>query len=179
MNNHYTAVARKIINRLAEAAQERAEEECQKDTHEDRASAFSPVKETVMVDSTTGGRKGSKLARFDLIPPEPVWALAIHYGVGCLKYDDRNWEKGYKWGLSVAALQRHLNLWLQGESYDAETRSHHLTAVVWHAFALLTFELRGLGTDDVHGDKPMTPPRDPDAYTSKAHRWYQAGQDGC
>lgn len=107
------------------------------------------VKEVIIKDPTTGGLKGSKLARFDLVPPEANWALAEHYGKGCAKYEDRNWEKGYKWGLSVAALQRHLHQWLQGESYDPETGSHHLIAVAWHAFALFIFELRGLGTDDV------------------------------
>jgi hypothetical protein len=82
-----------------------------------------------------------------------MWQLAEHYGKGCAKYADRNWEKGYKWGLSVAALERHLNLWRQGESIDKETGSHHLIAVIWHAIALLVFELRGLGTDDVRRKK--------------------------
>ena len=101
------------------------------------------------MDSATGAEKGSKLARFDLVPPEALWQLAEHYGKGCAKYADRNWEKGYKWGLSVAAMQRHIYQWLQGESIDKETGSHHLIAAAWHCFALVTYELRGLGTDDV------------------------------
>lgn len=105
--------------------------------------------EHCVVDSTTGGKKGTKLARFDLIPPEPMWALAEHYGKGALKYEDRNWEKGYQWSLNVAALQRHLNLWLRGEDNDQETQSNHLIAIAWHAFALFVFSTRGLGTDDV------------------------------
>lgn len=109
--------------------------------------------EVRVVDPTTGGAKGSKLARFDLIPAEAMWALAEHYGKGGSKYEDRNWERGYKWGLCVAALQRHLHQWLLGESYDQETGTHHLIAVAWHAFALFTFELRGLGTDDVRQTK--------------------------
>ena len=106
-------------------------------------------KEIRVVDSATGAEKGSKLARFDLVPPEALWQLAEHYGKGCAKYADRNWEKGYKWGLSVAAMQRHIYQWLQGESIDKETGSHHLIAAAWHCFALVTYELRGLGTDDV------------------------------
>lgn len=105
--------------------------------------------ETRVVDAKTGGEKGSKLARFDLIPAEAVWALAEHYGRGCAKYADRNWERGYDWGLSVAALERHLTQWKLGESIDAETGSHHLIAVAWHAFALFIFEIRKLGTDTV------------------------------
>ena len=62
---------------------------------------------------------------------------------------DRNWERGYRWSLSVGALRRHLSAWLSGESVDPETGSNHLIAVAWHAIALFIFELRGLGTDDV------------------------------
>lgn len=104
--------------------------------------------ETRITDPTTGGQKGAKLARFDLVPPDAMWALAEHYGKGAHKYADRNWEKGYAWSLCIAALQRHFQAWLMGESYDPETGSHHLIAVAWHAFALFVFERRGLGTDD-------------------------------
>ena len=111
--------------------------------------------EVRVTDPVTGGQKGRKWARFDLIRPEAIWAVAEVYGKGCEKYDDRNWEKGYKWGLSVASLLRHLYQWLQGESYDQETHAHHLACVAWHAFALFTFELRGLGTDDCRIDKAV------------------------
>jgi hypothetical protein len=105
--------------------------------------------EVRVVDPTTGGEKGSKMARFSLIPPEAEWALAEHYGRGSLKYEDRNWERGYRWSLSYDALRRHLGQWALGESYDVETGTHHLIAVVWHAIALFMFELRGRGEDDV------------------------------
>lgn len=105
--------------------------------------------EVIITDPTTGGMKGQKEERFDLIPNEFEKALARHYGVGCRKYADRNWEKGYRWSLSVGALRRHLAAWLGGESVDPETGSNHLIAVAWHAIALFIFELRGLGTDDV------------------------------
>ena len=109
--------------------------------------------ESRVVDPITGGEKGSKLQRYDLIPPEFEEALADVYGRGARKYDDRNWEKGYKWGLSVAALRRHLTAWLRGESLDHETGAHHLAQVAWHAATLFTYEIRGLGTDDVRVKK--------------------------
>jgi hypothetical protein len=112
-------------------------------------SSQSVSGEVRVVDPLTGGEKGSKIERFDLIPEEMESALARHYGVGATKYADRNWERGYKWGLSYSALRRHLAAWVRGESYDPETGSHHLVAVIWHATALLVFELRGLGTDDI------------------------------
>ena len=103
-----------------------------------------------IVDPLTGAEKGSKLARFSLVPREALWALAEHYGMGERKYAARNWEKGYAWSLSQDALERHLNQWLLGEKLDRETGSNHMTAVAWHAFALYTFQQRGLGTDDIH-----------------------------
>lgn len=104
--------------------------------------------EVRIVDPATGGEKGSKLARFDLIPGDALEEVAKHFGRGALKYADRNWEQGYAWHLSFAALNRHLWAWWQGEDTDAETGSLHTVAVAWHALALLAFQLRDAGTDD-------------------------------
>jgi uncharacterized HAD superfamily protein len=100
--------------------------------------------------SSTGGEKGTKLARFDLIPAEPMWKLAELYGQGAKKYSDRNWERGYEWSKSYAAMQRHLNLFWQGidndeheESCAADCVTHtglpHLVCAQWHCMALLEF----------------------------------------
>jgi hypothetical protein len=105
--------------------------------------------ETRITDPLTGGQKGSKLQRFSLIPAEFLWALAEHYGVGARKYEDRNWERGYKWSLSQDAHDRHLNQWLRGENNDPETGTNHLIAAAWHLIALFIYQLRGLGTDDI------------------------------
>lgn len=93
----------------------------------------------VRTTSSTGGQKGVKDERFDLIPVEALTALARHYGVGARKYDDNQWRKGYEWSKSYAALMRHLTQFWGGEDIDEETGSHHLAAVAWHAFTLLTF----------------------------------------
>lgn len=132
--------------------------------------------EVRVVDPTTGGAKGSKLARYDLVPQDALWALAEHFGRGARKYEDRNWEKGYAWSLSYAALQRHLAQWWQGEDIDPDPslldedgvpRSLHLTAVAWHAMVLLSFALREAGTDNrpaswrpphVVAEAPTAPP---------------------
>lgn len=106
-----------------------------------------------VVDPQTGGAKGQKSARTDLLPPDALMALAEHYGRGSLKYADRNWEKSYPWSLSIAALKRHLFLWEQGldTDHDAQVGDFpHIVAVAWHALALLTFTLREIGTDDRH-----------------------------
>lgn len=92
----------------------------------------------VRMTSTTGAQKGSKIARYDLIPAGPLWRLATLYGQGAsLKYADRNWEKGYDLSLSFAALNRHLWAWWNGEDIDPEMGVSHLTCVAWHAFTLM------------------------------------------
>lgn len=104
--------------------------------------------ETRVVDKTTGGEKGQKLARFALLPGDVLWQIAEHYGKGAKKYEDRNWERGYAWSLSFDALNRHLWAWWGGEDRDPETGSLHIVAVAWHAIALAAYQIRGIGTDD-------------------------------
>ena len=104
--------------------------------------------EVRVVDPVTGGAKGKKLARFDLIPVEPLFEVARLYGTGASKYADRNWELGFAWSLAFAAMQRHAWLFWSGESLDSETKRHHLASVVFHAFALMEFEAKCHGVDD-------------------------------
>ena len=68
--------------------------------------------------SSTGGQKGTKSERFDLIPTGPLAELARHYGAGAVKYAAHQWRAGYEWSKSYAAIQRHLNSFWGGEDYD-------------------------------------------------------------
>jgi hypothetical protein len=106
-------------------------------------------------------------ARFDLLPPEPLEALAALYAYGAQKYADRNWEKGMSWGRVFAAMMRHAWKFWRGQDYDDDPRwaemgvkVHHLTAVAWGAFALYTYFVRRLGEDTrsavVSPDTPTT-----------------------
>lgn len=104
-----------------------------------------------MVDGqmTKEGVKNDKgKLRYDLIPPEGMDALAEVYTIGAKKYADRNWELGMSWGRIFAAMLRHAFAWLRGETLDPVDGQHHLASVAWCAFALITFEKRGIGTDD-------------------------------
>lgn len=92
-----------------------------------------------IINAKTGGEKGQKLARYDLVPGDALWALAEHFGRGAEKYADRNWEKGTAWSLNFAAAQRHMWEWWGGENIDDETGSSHLIAAAWHMFALFHF----------------------------------------
>jgi hypothetical protein len=70
----------------------------------------------------------------------PLRKLAEQYGRGATKYGDRNWERGYQWSLSYAALQRHLNAFWSGEDYDPEfPDAHHLDAAMFHVMSLRDF----------------------------------------
>lgn len=102
-----------------------------------------------VVNPSTGGAKGSKEAKFSLIPKEQLWDVARLYGFGAEKYDRNNWRRGYDWSLSMDALERHLALfWEWRESTDEETQCHHLSSVVFHALALMFFETNHPELDD-------------------------------
>lgn len=93
----------------------------------------------VRTTSTTGGQKGSKEERYDLIPVEPLRLLATLYGRGAEKYADNNWMLGYEWKLSYAAAQRHLNQFWGGEDLDEEMQLPHVISAAFHCLALAQF----------------------------------------
>ena len=104
--------------------------------------------EVRVTDPLTGGAKGSKPCRVDLIPPDPLWQLGLVYGMGAEKYEPYNWLRGYKWSLSIAALFRHLILYIRGEYMDEESKLAHLAHVMWHCATLMEFHRLKKGTDD-------------------------------
>lgn len=89
--------------------------------------------------SSTGGQKGQKAARFDLLPPEALFAIAEVFGYGAEKYAPNNWRKGYDWNLNFQALERHLWAFWSGEDNDPESGLPHLGHAGFHIMALLTF----------------------------------------
>jgi hypothetical protein len=90
---------------------------------------------------------GGKL-RYDLIAPEGLEGLVQVLTFGALKYSDRNWEKGFKWGRLYAALMRHMWAWWKGEDNDPETGLSHLHHAACCIHFLQTHEARHLGEDD-------------------------------
>lgn len=100
-----------------------------------------------VTDSKSGGQKGMKVAAYDLIPPDALEEVAKIFGWGCTKYSDRNWEKGYKWGLSYAAMCRHMAAFWRRADLDDESGMRHMAHAVWHGLVLLTFSMRNIGTD--------------------------------
>jgi len=118
-----------------------------------RVVTFVPS-EVRMVNEKTGGEKGSKRERYDLIPWEPMDEVARLYERGAAKYSEHNWCKGYAWKLSFSSLIRHAVAFWQGEDIDPETECDHMASVVFHALALMYFrkhhpDLDDRGTDAV------------------------------
>ena len=102
----------------------------------------------VRTTSATGGEKGVKPERLDLIPPGFLEELGRVYGEGAKKYSDVNYLFGYEWRKSIGAGLRHWMRFLQGEDIDPETGCHHLAHAAWHCATLITYQTEGLGTDD-------------------------------
>jgi hypothetical protein len=94
------------------------------------------------------GKKNTKPERFDLLPWDALEEVARVYDFGSKKYSDRNWELGYKWGLSYQALVRHIVRFWLGEDKDPESGYSHMAHATFHCLCLLAFFMRGCGTDD-------------------------------
>lgn len=105
-----------------------------------QTSPNSPLKTDLVEGTKFDGGK----ARYDLIPPEALDELAHLYAFGASKYADRNWEKGINYSRVFAALMRHAWAWWRGERIDPETGLSHMASVAWNAFALFTYDKRGM-----------------------------------
>ena len=79
--------------------------------------------------------------RFDLAPPFSAMFLERVYETGCLKYGDRNWEKGIPINRYLDSAKRHI------EKYQAGLRDEpHLSMAWWNiSCALCTAAMVVLG----------------------------------
>ena len=109
----------------------------------------------IVENAKTGGKKETRLARFDLLPWDQLWHVAELYGKGAEKYDRWNWAKGYDWSLSLGAMGRHMAKFAVGEDIDEETGCHHLTSVIFHALALMQFGQTHPELDDRFKEAPI------------------------
>lgn len=108
--------------------------------------------------SSTGAEKGTKDARYDLIPVPALDYLARLYGIGARKYAEHNWRLGYDWSKSYAAAQRHMNAFWQGEDIDPETQVPHVINAAFHMFALATYLTEHPEFDDRFETRPDVQP---------------------
>lgn len=105
----------------------------------DSLAAVKSAPLEVRVVSATGGAKGVKPQRYDLIPVMPLDRLAELYARGAEKYDSHNWRRGYDWSNSYAAAMRHMTRFWNGEDIDPEMGLPHTVCAAFHMFALTQF----------------------------------------
>jgi hypothetical protein len=135
------------------ASTQRAERDPDDLTAPKGAPIFSE-KGDVDKSEVAGLRYNNGKVMYELIPPEALEALAIHYTQaggppgGPAKYPIRNWEKGMAWVVCFAALMRHSWKWMRGEDYDQETGTHHMICAAWNCFAIFSYYTWQIGEDD-------------------------------
>jgi len=93
----------------------------------------------VRTTSSTGGEKGVKPQRYDLLPREGLDAIAEVFAFGAEKYASHNWRKGYEWSKSYSALMRHMTAHWSGETNDPESGLPHLAHAGCHVMFMLTW----------------------------------------
>ena len=98
-----------------------------------------------------GQRKDSGKIRMSAIPPQFITELARHCNANQFKYPDingmPNWTAGMSYSKLLDPLERHLQLFKDGQTYDYEQvegtnyRAHHLIAIAWACMALYWYEI--------------------------------------
>ena len=78
-------------------------------------------------------------ARYDLISAYSLHELAKVYTYGAKKYEDRNMEKGMKWGRIFGAAMRHAWAFWRGDEVDSESGLPHLAHCAWGFITLLEY----------------------------------------
>jgi hypothetical protein len=117
-------------------------------------AAPTPTLQTVFaaagVPADGGGlRHNAGKVQLELIPAGWTWALGLVLTRGAAKYAERNWERGMRWAYPVGCAMRHITKFICGERYDKETGCHHLAMAAWNCLALMTYDIRKIGQNDL------------------------------
>ena len=77
----------------------------------------------------TGARRDCQegKGRMDLLPFRAIMAVSKIYETGCIKYGDRNWEKGIPLSRYMDSGMRHLSKWMIGRDDEP-----HLDMAIWN-----------------------------------------------
>jgi len=86
--------------------------------------------------------------RPELLPIPALEAVIRVFTFGAKKYGDFNWENGFKFSRLTGACFRHIFAWLKGENLDPESGESHLAHAACCLLMLISFQLKGTGTDD-------------------------------
>lgn len=111
------------------------------------AASYTEVKDSGQrQDFETGARRDTQddKPRYGLIPPYPLYRLAMHYTNGAKKYGENNWTKGMPMSRTWESLERHVQAYKDGDESE-----DHLAAIAWNAFALMWYAERMPETNDL------------------------------
>ena len=98
----------------------------------------------------TGEKKDAGKARWELIPFEPIEAVARILTKGAVKYAARNWERGIMYGRIFGAVMRHLSKWWMAKLTGSDGINHedgnesHIDHAITELMFLSTYEKRGM-----------------------------------
>jgi hypothetical protein len=103
--------------------------------------------------SKRGLKYDEKKARYDLVSAIGIQYLAEVYTFGGIKYGDRNWQQGIRWGRVFAAIMRHLWAFWCGEDLDKETGLPHTAHAAFGCLALTEYMVTHRRFDDRYKNK--------------------------
>lgn len=118
---------------------------------------------------TEGTKFDGMKVRYDLIPPSMLHAVAMVLTYGADKYEDRNWEKGIKYGRVFGAMSRHMWAWFVGNDIDPESNLPHL----WHVACNVAFLIHFTCNPKRYASLDDRPECDDDAYRQIAFTKYK------
>lgn len=99
--------------------------------------------------SVSGGIKDNRgKTPLNLLPSQPLIAIAEVLAFGARKYKPHNYRLGLSWSETYASAQRHLLAWNDGQDIDPETGLSHLAHAGCQIIFLLEYLATGAGTDD-------------------------------
>lgn len=91
------------------------------------------------MSTPSASKNDSGKLRYDL---EPVFAREQIIKVlthGANEYGANNWRQGFKWGRLIAAMERHLKAFKEGEDFDPDTGLFHLAHLGCNVMFALEF----------------------------------------
>ncbi len=84
----------------------------------------------------------------DLLPVKAKQAVARVFDFGAKKYARHNWRSGFGYSRLIAAAERHLDAFNDGEDLDEESGESHLAHACCCIMMLLESKIKGYGVDD-------------------------------
>lgn len=107
------------------------------------------------IDWKTGGLKHDKgKPDLSLIPYSAQCAEALAFGFGADKYERDNFKAGMEASRLIAAAQRHIGAWWEGQDLDPESGVTHLAHARCCLAMLIELERLGKLTDNRYKGRP-------------------------